>query len=176
MGGSGGEGVVAEGEVQLDGVDRALGHQPGSGCRPRPEHLLQGEVLVEEDGHDGVPLQGAGHELEVVAVEQAGISPGEDAEVVAEVEGCSGHRDERVVLAAADELEVEVEVEVDDESAVDEVTQGGEASGIRPTVGELDGDVRDGAEVVRDVERAGVVGSRSRTIAPGSGFLCTPFG
>lgn len=106
------------------------------------------------------------------SVEQAGVGPGEDAEVVAEVEGCSGHRDERVVLAAADELEVEV----DDESAVDEVAQGGEASGIRPTVGELDGDVGHGSEVVRDVERAGVVGSRSRTIAPGSGFLCTPFG
>ncbi|MBK8729584.1 MAG: hypothetical protein IPM00_09500 [Tetrasphaera sp.] len=87
-------------------------------------------------------------------------------------------RDERVVLAAADELEVEVEVEVevDDEAAVDEVAQGGEAGGIRTAVGELDGDVRDGSEVVCDVEGAGVVGSRSRTVAPGSGFLCTPFG
>jgi len=172
VGGSGGEGVVAEGEVQLDGVDRALGHEPGAGCRPRPENGLQGEVFVDEDGHDGVYPEGAGHELEVVAVEQAGVGTGEGGEVGAEVEGRSGHGDERSILAAADELEVED----DDESAVDEVTQGGEASGIRPTVGELDGDVRDGAEVVRDVERAGVVGSRSRTIAPGSGFLCTPFG
>ena len=81
-------------------------------------------------------------------------------------------RDERVVLAAADELEVEV----DDESAVDEVTQGGEASGIRPTVGELDGDVGHGSEVVRDVERAGVVGAHVSTIAPKAAAVCTVFG
>ena len=139
---------------------------------PTPRDGLQGEVLVDEDGHDGVALDGAAHELEVVAVEQAGISPGEGGEVGAEVEGRSGHRDERAVLAAADELEVED----DDEAAVDEVAQGGEAGGIRTAVGELDGDVRDGSEAVRDVEGAGVVGSHSRTIAPGSAFVCTSFG
>ena len=69
-----------------------------------------------------------------------------------------------------------LEVEDDDEAAVDEVAQGGEAGGIRTAVGELDGDVRDGSEVVRDVEGAGVVGSHSRTIAPGSAFVCTSFG